>query len=113
MAPKLTVEGLEGRAPSSLKHARTVLTNAVNSTQKKLAAIEKTFYGSKHTRAELAKKARLITKVGVGKLSYYSGGCIMSASTENCRYYSGPGGCIMSTGNCSYYSVAVLCQCKK
>lgn len=63
MGPKLNIDGLEGRAPSSLKHARTILTNALSSTQKKLAAIEKSFYGSKHGKVELGKKARMITKV--------------------------------------------------
>ncbi|XP_067946800.1 centrosome-associated protein CEP250-like [Watersipora subatra] len=63
MAPKLTIDGLEGRAPKSLKHARSILSSALVLAQKKLSAIEKNFYGSKHAKVELGKKARLITKV--------------------------------------------------
>ena len=65
MTQKMTIDSLESRSPNSLQHARAILTNAINSAEKMLGNIEKQFYGGKNSKAEIGKKARLITKVHV------------------------------------------------
>lgn len=54
---------LERKAATSLQHVRSILALALKEVLREIEELEKSYYGSKNTRVEVGKSARMVIKV--------------------------------------------------